>query len=429
MELDNTIVEMLKEPLTHLLRNAIDHGIEEPYIRESLGKKKTGTILLTAKQEGGDVFITVEDDGKGMNKDLIKKTAVMKGLLLEEEAKVLPDEEIYRFILHPGFTTSNAVTDISGRGVGLDIVKAFVDRLHGSLFIESVEGQGVRFILKVPASISLMNVLMVKVGTMILAVPSSGVERIATVFWKDIKTLEGKSFIYREDQTISLVRMADIFMENEKGNEEADKATVIIFRPERGKTGFVVSELLYEEEVVFQEFKGYLKKPRYFSGFITLGTGEVVLTLDMQELITAENFLQTLPVDKTPVKLGPEVRNVILIAEDSMITAELEKNILINAGYEVDIAIDGIDAIEKLHKRKYDLLVTDIDMPGMNGFELTARVRADKRLKDMPVIIITSKEKNEEKRRGIEAGADAYILKKEFDQSNLLNVVKRLISE
>ena len=430
VELDNNIIEILKDPLVHLLRNAIDHGIEEPSLRMSLGKKKAGTISLSAKQEGGDVLIIVEDDGKGIDKEQVKETAIQKGLLSEEEAKKVSDEEIYEIILKPGFSTSKIITDTSGRGVGMDVVKIVVDRLNGSLIIESTVGQGTRFVLKVPATIALINVLILRVGNMTLAVPSAGVNRVAHIIGKDISTLEGKASAFIEGQTIPLIHMADIFVLAKEEGNRGDHVPIIISRSDRGKIGFIVSEFLYEKEIVFKEFKGYLKKPRYFSGVTTLGTGEIVLILNIQELAKAKELSGLLPITEVSTAGKPAVKkHTILIVEDSMITAELEKNILVNAGYEVDVAIDGIDAMDKLHGKKYDLLVTDIDMPRMDGFELTSKVRADKRLKDLPVIVVTVREKVEDKRKGIEVGADAYILKKEFDQNNLLNTIKRLIGE
>ncbi|MDO8141012.1 MAG: response regulator, partial [Candidatus Brocadiales bacterium] len=430
VELDNNIIEMLKDPLVHLLRNAIDHGIEDTSFRVSHGKKKEGTIALSAKQEGGDVLITVEDDGRGIDGGRVKETAIRKGLLSEEEAKKLSNEDIYEFIMKPGFSTSKIITDTSGRGVGMDVVKTVVDRLNGSLLIESTEGQGTRFILKVPATIALINVLILRVEEMTLAVPSLGVERVTYVLGKDIKTLDGKASVFIEGQTIPLVYMADIFKLEKEGENNGEDIPIIISRSEGKRVGFVVSEFLYEKEIVFREFKGHLKRPRCFSGITTLGTGQVILILNMQELIKAKDAVGMLPVMEVSKAAKPQIkRNMILIAEDSMIAAELEKNILANAGYEVDVAIDGMDAMDKLHGKKYDLLVTDIDMPRMDGFELAAKVRADKRLKDLPVIIVTVRERIEDKRKGIEVGADAYILKKEFDQSNLLNTIKRLIGE
>ena len=430
VELDNNIIEILKAPLIHLLRNAIDHGIEEPSLRTSLGKKEAGTIALSAKQEGGDVLITVEDDGKGIDKERVKETAIHKGLLSEEEAKKVSDEEIYEIITKPGFSTSKIITDTSGRGVGMDVVKTVVDRLNGSLILESTKGHGARFILKVPATIALINVLILRVGNMTLAVPSAGVNSAVHIIGKDISTLEGKASAFIEGQTIPLIHMSDIFMLAKEERGRDGRVPIIISRSDRGKIGFIVSEFLYEKEIVFQEFKGYLKRPRYFSGVATLGTGEIVLILNIQELVKARDLSGVSPITEVSKGVKPQVKkNAILVAEDSMITAELEKNILVNAGYEVDVAIDGIDAMDKLHGKKYDLLVTDIDMPRMDGFELTSKVRADKRLKDLPVIVVTVREKVEDKRKGIEVGADAYILKKEFDQSNLLNTIKRLIGE
>src|SRR3989339_390720 len=430
VELDNNIIEILKAPLVHLLRNAIDHGIEEPSLRTSLGKKEAGVIALSAKQEGGDVLITVEDDGKGIDKERVKETAIHKGLLSEEEAKKVSDEEIYEIITKPGFSTSKIITDTSGRGVGMDVVKTVVDRLNGSLILESTKGHGARFILKVPATIALINVLILRVGNMTLAVPSAGVNSAVHIIGKDISTLEGKASAFIEGQTIPLIHMSDIFMLAKEERGRDGRVPIIISRSDRGKIGFIVSEFLYEKEIVFQEFKGYLKRPRYFSGVATLGTGEIVLILNIQELVKARDLSGVSPITEVSKGVKPQVKkNAILVAEDSMITAELEKNILVNAGYEVDVAIDGIDAMDKLHGKKYDLLVTDIDMARMDGFELTSKVRADKRLKDLPVIVVTVREKVEDKRKGIEVGADAYILKKEFDQSNLLNTIKRLIGE
>ncbi|HWR33514.1 MAG TPA: response regulator, partial [Chitinophagaceae bacterium] len=388
------------------------------------------TIALSAKQEGGDVLISIEDDGKGINKELVKETAIRKGFLSEEEAKKVSDKEIYEIIMKPGFSTSKIITDTSGRGVGMDVVKTVVDRLNGSLVIESTVGHGTRFILKVPATIALINVLILRVGNMTIAVPSLSIDRVAHVFGKDIKTLEGKASVFIEGQTIPLVHMADIFVLEKEEGKKGDRIPIIVTRSEGKKIGFIVSEFLYEKEVVFREFTGYLKRPRCFSGVTTLGTGQVILILNMQELVKARDLVSVLPRGEvSKVVKPPAKRNAILIAEDSMITAELEKNILANAGYEVDVAIDGIDAMDKLHEKKYDVLVTDVDMPRMDGFELTAKVRADKRLKDLPVIMVTGREKLEDKRKGIEVGADAYILKKEFDQSNLLNTIKRLIGE
>ncbi len=430
VELDNTIIDMLKDPLIHLLRNAVDHGIEEPAIRTSCGKKERGTIALSAKQEGGEIIITVEDDGKGIDKELIKETAIRKGLLRAEKAHELSDEEIYGFIMLPGFSTSKIITDTSGRGVGMDVVKTIVDRLNGSLIIESNKGSGSRFILRVPATIALINVLIARVGSMAFAIPSTSIEQIAYIFWRDVKTLEGRASVFLGDQTIPIINLANIF-QLEKDDEKKDEGVpVIISRSEGKKVSFIVSEFLSEKEVVFQEFRGYLKRPLYFSGITTLGTGEVILILNMQELMKTKDTAHTVLTseDSKAGRHHPK-KNTILIVEDSIITAEMEKNILENAGYDVDIATDGIDALDKLPMKKYDLLVTDVDMPRMNGFELTAKIRMGKRLKDIPIIIVTAREKAEDKRRGIEVGADAYILKREFDQSNLLNTIKRLIGE
>ena len=226
-----------------------------------------------------------------------------------------------------------------------------------------------------------------------------------------------------------MVHMADILCRKRKRGKR-ERIPIIVTRSEGKKIGFIVSEFLYEKEVVFREFTGYLKRPRYFSGVTTLGTGQVILILNMQELVKARDLVGVLPRGEVSKVVKPQAkRNAILIAEDSMITAELEKNILANAGYEVDVAIDGIDAMDKLHGKKYDLLITDVDMPRMDGFELTSKVKADKRLRDLPVVVVTVREREEDKRKGIEVGADAYILKKEFDQSNLLNTIKRLIGE
>ncbi len=430
VELDNNIIEMLKDPLLHLLRNAIDHGLEEPSVRISAGKKKTGTLSLQAKQEGGDVLIVIEDDGKGIDKELVKESAIRKGLLQPDKAHGLSDEAIYAFIMKPGFSTSKIITDVSGRGVGMDVVKTVIDRLNGNLIIDSNKGIGTKFILKLPATIALIKVLIIRVGEMTFAIPTSGIEQISHIFWKDVKTLEGRVSVFMADQTVPIIDLVNAFNLRKEDEEKPETSPIIISHSGGRKIGFIVSEFLHEKEVVFREFKGYLKRPRYFSGVTTLGTGEVVLILNMQELVLARDLAGIISKDVTAqtAKRGDK-KLTILIAEDSLITAELEKNILENNGYEVDLAVDGMDAMDKLYTRKYDLLVTDIDMPRMNGFELTAKVRAGKKYNNIPIIVVTAREKVEDKRRGIEVGADAYILKKEFDQGNLLNTIKRLIGE
>ena len=430
VELDNNIIEMLKDPLLHLLRNAVDHGLEEPSARISAGKRKTGTLSLQAKQEGGDILIIVEDDGKGIDKELVKESAIRKGLLQPDKAQGLSDEAIYAFIMKPGFSTSKIITDVSGRGVGMDVVKTVIDRLNGNLIIESKKGVGTKFILKLPATIALIKVLIIRVGEMTFAIPTSGIEQITHIFWKDVKTLEGRVSVFLADQTVPIIDLVNAFNLRKEDEQKPETAPVIISRSGGRKIGFIVSEFLHEKEVVFREFKGYLRRPRYFSGVTTLGTGEVILILNMQELVLARDLAGIISKDvaSQTAKRGDK-KLTILIAEDSLITAELEKNIIENSGYAVDLAVDGMDALDKLYTKKYDLLVTDIDMPRMNGFELTAKVRAGKKYKDIPIIMVTAREKLEDKRRGIEVGADAYILKKEFDQGNLLNTIKRLIGE
>lgn len=430
VELDNNIIEMLKDPLLHLLRNAVDHGLEEPSVRISAGKKKTGTLFLQAKQEGGDVLIIIEDDGKGIDKELVKESAIRKGLLQPDKAQGLSDEAVYAFIMKPGFSTSKIITDVSGRGVGMDVVKTVIDRLNGNLIIESNKGVGTKFILKLPATIALIKVLIIRVGEMTFAIPTSGIEQITHIFWKDVKTLEGRVSVFMADQTVPIIDLVNAFNLRKEDEQKPETAPVIISRSGGRKIGFIVSEFLHEQEVVFREFKGYLRRPRYFSGITTLGTGEVILILNMQELVMARDLAGIISKDMTAqTAKRSDKKLTILIAEDSLITAELEKNIIENSGYEVDLAVDGMDALDKLYTKKYDLLVTDIDMPRMNGFELTAKVRAGKKYKDIPVIMVTAREKLEDKRRGIEVGADAYILKKEFDQGNLLNTIKKLIGE
>ena len=212
--------------------------------------------------------------------------------------------------MKPGFSTSKIITDTSGRGVGMDVVKTVVDRLNGSLIIESNEGQGTRFVLKVPATIALINVLILRVGNMTLAVPSAGVNRVAHIIGKDISTLEGKASAFIEGQTIPLIHMADIFvLAKEEGNRD-DHVPIIISRSDRGKIGFIVSEFLYEKEIVFKEFKGYLKKPRYFSGVTTLGTGEIVLILNIQELAKAKELSGLLPITEVSTAGKPAVKNI-----------------------------------------------------------------------------------------------------------------------
>ncbi len=424
-ELDRKLLEALSDPLLHIVRNAVDHGIEPPDERAALGKPPHGTIRVEAHATGGEVRIVVEDDGRGIDPQRMRDTAIRKGLLSAERAALLSDQEAIELVFAPGFTTAPILTDISGRGVGMDVVRTNITELSGQVLLESQLGRGTRLTLLLPLTLVTTRVVLVQVGEFRFALPASGCHAITWVYQAQLEPIEGRATYRYDGQLLPVLSLADLlgiaaappFL-----HDERMPALVLGTGPRL--LGLLVDQVQDEREAVVKPLSELMEVQRRYIGAIQFGDGQVVLLLNPMTLLSlARGTTLKLPSMESKRTARPR----LLIADDSFTTRELLRTILTSVGYDVTAAVDGRDALDKLRAGVYDLVVSDVEMPHMNGFELTASIRQELGLAELPVIIVTSLASAEHKRQGMEAGAQAYIVKGEFDQANLLRAIEQLL--
>ncbi len=428
-ELDKRVLERISDPLIHLLRNAVDHGIESPQERVALGKPRKGTITLTAEQAGQDVILCISDDGAGLDLDAIRRAVARK---VGDDAQSLTEAQVVAAIFNLGVSTSPIITDISGRGVGLDIVRRNVEALHGQVEVDWTPGTGTTFTLILPAALTSSRGLLVCAANQLFAIPLNAVERIIAVGPADISPLEGRDTVRHNGRPVSLVRISDVLQlpSVDVPHEDACLPAVILKTAERS-VAFVVDDLAGEQEVVVRGLGRQLLRVGGIAGATLMGSGEVVLILNVADLIKLA-VRERRSVFDAPSEAASATKaraqKRILIVDDSITTRTLEKSILQAAGYVVQVATDGQEALGAIATDGVpDLIISDIVMPRMNGFELAHRIKNDAHTADVPVILVTSLDSAADKARGIQVGADAYIVKSDFDQTNLLETIEQLI--
>jgi two-component system chemotaxis sensor kinase CheA len=425
-ELDKKVLEEINDPLVHIMRNAVDHGIEDPATRLTLGKPAEGTIVLSARPEGDRIVIEVSDDGAGIDPDKVRESAVRKGYITEVEARVMSDREAQYMIFEAGFSTASIITEISGRGVGMDVVREFVvEKLKGSLDLDSEVGRGTIFKLTIPLTLAIIRALMVRVSGQVYALPTASVDETLRVEPAEIIKVEGRDVIRRQRRTIPLVRLADIL--GVVSEPTGAKVPIATIGYSGHRMGFIVDAFVGEQQIVIKPLGSHLHKVSNIAGVTILGAGDVVPILNVPDLMTHARHRsgQRVGMIQREDHEGPRS---VLICEDSFTTRELERSIFEAAGYVVETANDGAQGLAQLQAGlRVDAIVTDVQMPNMTGFELTRAIKADPALAETPVIIVTSLERDEEKAEGVNSGADAYITKSVFNQDTLLDTVERLI--
>jgi two-component system chemotaxis sensor kinase CheA len=425
-ELDKTIIEAIRDPLLHVLRNAVSHGIEAPDERARLGKPAAGTVTLKAYSRGSQVIIEVEDDGRGISSDEIREIGIECGLLTPDDASCMSDDEVLNLIFAPGFSTRSSVSQVSGRGVGLDVVKNDVAQLKGIVEVRSIPGVSTRITIRLPLTLIITSALFVQVSGETYALPLDHIEETIRVYRDDIKTVATRDAISLRGEIIPLIRLSEVFgLEKDSKPEDDPTCHVVIASFGDRKAGLLVDELEGKIEVVAKPLGDHLRKVPYIASATLLGTGDVVLILDVPSLIAGAAGSGIQQVSRL-VSDDHGCRS-ILVVEDSLITRDLEKSILEAAEYSVGVAANGVEALEKLSSSDYDLVLTDVNMPSMDGIEMIRRMKKDARLKDIPVVVLSSREDDEDKIKGLEAGASAYLGKNSFDQAILLDTVGRLI--
>lgn len=425
-ELDRKIIDRIGDSLMHMIRNSLDHGLENAEERIAAGKPLKGTIHLSAFYDSGCVTISLSDDGKGLSIDRIREKALAKRLFDADTLAGMSRAEITDLIFMPGFSTSPLITDISGRGVGMDVVrKSVVDELKGAIIIETLEGAGTTFLLRLPLNLAVFPLFLVAIAGKTCALPATSLVEMLSVRRSEIIEIVNKRAIRLREQIIPVENLAGLLRLTNEASAETIEVLIVIIRDGEEKLGLVVDEIIGREEMVVKPLPPHLKNLRMVSG-VTIGDRDSIINvLHVPELIRQAREIAD------PLRMRPAAREdhaaTVLVVDDSINTREIEKSILEAYGYAVVTAEDGEDAFGKTRKTLFDLVITDVEMPRLDGFSLTERLRADERYRAVPIVIVTSREKEEDKKRGILVGANAYIVKGAFDQSNLIDTVRSLI--
>jgi len=432
IEIDRRILEELKDPLIHLIRNCIDHGIENTKERIQKGKPSKGKIELKILQNiDRKIELHLKDDGAGLDKTKIINSALKAGIIKPNEVEKLTDKEIYSLIFHSGVSTSPFITTISGRGLGMAIVAEKVVKLGGSIELETSKDLGTTFILSLPQTLTTFRGVLIKTSEQHFIIPSSAVERAIRVKYSDIKTVELRKTISYKSEVIAMALLSDVLKitSAKKKSNSDDYLHLIILNVSQKKIAFVVDEILGEQEGIVKDLGLQLSHVNNVAGATILGNGRVVPILHPTELI--DSAAQTNTSSDYSFEPSASSKNIaqkrILVAEDSITIRTLLRNFIENAGFYVKTTVDGMEAYEVLQNENFDLIVSDIEMPRMNGFELTAKIRENKNHADLPVILVTALETADDKQRGMEVGANAYIVKSSFEKSNLIETIQRLI--
>jgi two-component system, chemotaxis family, sensor kinase CheA len=420
--LDRKILDGLRDPLMHMVRNALDHGLETPEVRKAAGKPEIGTIRLEVRQTGSTIEITLGDDGAGINTARVRTVAQARGLLAKET--VFDQEKTLELLFAPGFSTATSISQTSGRGVGMDVVRENVRALNGSISLQSQTGCGSSFHLRLPTTLVTSRVLVMRVAQTYLAIPTSAIERVARVRVSDLVNHQGQPAVILEGHAVRVIELATLLeLPSLKQLEPDDWRVFVNLHFETKQLCLMVDALIGEQEIVVKKLGYPLENLAHLQGAAVLDSGMLVPILNSQTIIQKglSKHISSRPFP------APKAKTRILVVDDSITTRALERSILENAGFETRVAINGIQALEILQTEEIQLVLSDVEMPLMDGFALTTTIRGMERFRHIPVILVTSLNTPEYKQRGAQAGADAYIIKSEFDQTVLLETVARLL--
>ena len=431
-QVDRDILERLETPLAHLLRNAVDHGCETPEQRQASGKQTEAVIQLEARHSAGMLLVTVSDDGGGIDPAKLRRVIVEKKLTTGPLAEQMSEAELLEFLFLPGFTMKDTVTEISGRGVGLDVVQNMVKSVRGTVRVASHTGRGTRFQLHLPLTLSVLRTLLVEVAGEPYAIPLTQIAHALRLIRENIETLEGRQHFAFGDQRIGLVTAHQVL---DRGAAKlSDGAfSVVVLGDRVSRYGLIVDRFLGERELVVQPLDPRLGKVKDISAAALMEDGSPVLIVDVDDMVRSiEKMVSTgalANVQRAGIEMQQKKRKRILAVDDSLTVRELERKLLTGRGYLADVAVDGMDGWNAVRSGIYDLVITDVDMPRMDGIELATLIKKDAHLKSLPVMIVSYKDREEDRMRGLEAGADYYLTKGSFHDETLLQAVLDLIGE
>ncbi|MEO5377385.1 MAG: response regulator [Magnetococcus sp. DMHC-6] len=427
IELDRQIIDRLGDPLVHLLRNAVDHGIEEPEERRAAGKAAYGRLQLQVRQEGAWVLVHIVDDGRGLPLERIRAKAVQRGIVPEGQAVLLTEAQLAEMIFLPGFSTSPIITDISGRGAGMDVVKkTIVDDLQGMVQVQSQSGQGCSFTIRLPLSLAMMRVLICEVQGQLLGFTAQYVVHLLRVQSEDLLQISGGQAVVVHNEFIPVVALGHLLtlpVPTSPISSSSFGLLLVVVQVQQEKIALIVDQLLDERDMVIKPLPLHMRHNPLVVGMVVTGHHSLVNLLHLPALLVLARKIRYVETDQE----SRSIKARILVVDDSINTREIEKEVLQAHGYQVILAEDGLEGLELALTGEFDAILTDVEMPRMDGFSMTARLRQEEHLKNTPIIIITSRAKEEDKRRGIEVGADAYIVKSDFEQHNLLDILRNLL--
>ncbi|PKP53276.1 MAG: hybrid sensor histidine kinase/response regulator [Bacteroidetes bacterium HGW-Bacteroidetes-1] len=434
IEIDRRILEEMKDPLIHLIRNCIDHGVESKAERLKQGKPMVGSLKVSVSQDlSQKIDLHISDDGAGLNKEKLINAAIKSGIIHPDEAQGMSDKAINMLIFASGVSTSPFITDVSGRGLGMAIVAEKVIKMGGNIDIETTAHKGTSFTITLPQTLASFRGILVRASDQLFMVPTSTVLKAVLISPSEVRTVESKKTILYLDETIALVGLAEVLGLSKsrivKGHK--NQLVVLILQISQMKIAFLIDEVVGEFEGVVKSLGDQLKHIRNIVGSTLLGDGRIVPILQVSELMdSASQRGSTIEFGNDPLIDAEKVKidqKHVLVAEDSITVRNMLRNFIESAGFIVKTAVDGSEAFLMLQNEKFDILVSDVEMPGMNGFELTSSIRQDNTLADMPIILVTALDSSDDRQRGMEAGANAYIVKGSFEKSNLIETIKRLI--
>ena len=432
-QIDRDILEKLEAPIGHLLRNAVDHGIEDAATRLAAGKLEQGVVRLEARHSAGMLLIEVSDDGAGIDIEQLRRAVVARGLSNQETAARLSEAELLEFLLLPSFTLRETVTEISGRGVGLDVVADMLKQVRGTIRITTRPGQGSRFLMQLPLTLSVIRSLLVEIAGEPYAFPLAYVNRTLRLSAEALQTLEGYQHFSHDGRQIGLVSAHQVLQKGQWRARDGSVCVVVIGEQEHSY-GVAVDAFLGERMLVVQPLDARLGKIPDVQAGALMEDGAPLLILDVADMLrtvqklTSSGRLQTMDQDGA-AQVAVAARKKVLVVDDSLTVRELERKMLANRGYQVTVAVDGMDGWNAVRAERFDLVITDIDMPRMDGIELVSLIRGAPQLQSLPVMIVSYKDREEDRQRGLEAGADHYFTKSSFHDESLLQAVTDLIGE
>lgn len=431
-EVDRDILEKLDAPLNHLLRNAVDHGIEPPEERIAAGKPETGTLRLEAMHRSGMLMITVADDGRGIDLDQLRQKILRKEIATADMVDKLTEHELMDFLFLPSFSTADNVTEISGRGVGLDVVHNVVHEVGGVVRAVSKPGEGLSFHLELPLTLSVVRTFLVEIAGEPYAFPLARIDRCLVLSHDDIQTVEDRQYFQFDNDNISLVNVHDVLGTKEPEHQE-NQFHVVVVSDRLNSYGLLVDKFLGEYDLVVRPLDPRLGKVPDISALAVMLDGSPVLIFDVEDLVRSiDNLLTGRRLRKVSIPTGrieAKEQKSVLVVDDSITVREMERKLLENKGYRVEIAVDGLDGWNAVRTSDFDLVVSDVDMPRMNGIELITNIKNHSTLKSLPVIIISYKDREEDRLGGLQAGANYYLTKSSFQDDSFINAVVDLIGE